>query len=46
MHSNADQPNCPESTDDFSLTWPVTAADRNITLPCPGGTGQYYCYDA
>ena len=35
------QPNCAEDTDDFSLTWPLTAADRNTTLPCSGGIGGY-----
>ncbi|XP_065911131.1 latrophilin-like protein LAT-2 [Dysidea avara] len=31
---------CVKNTDTFGVTWPDAAADTNVTIPCPAGTGN------
>ena len=36
---NTEELSCAEETDEYSVVWPASAANTNITLSCPGGTG-------
>lgn len=31
---------CPENIDEYSLIWKPAVAGKNVTLPCPNGTGR------
>ena len=31
---------CPENIDEYSLIWKSAVAGKNVTLPCPNGTGR------
>lgn len=44
LHLQGVASGCPENIDEYSLIWKSAVAGKNVTLPCPNGTGIAFRY--